>query len=46
MIPLLVLAGTALLFGKYAHHVLRARDLGTMSGYWLLEYRRQAQTIS
>jgi hypothetical protein len=46
MIPLLLLAGTALLLGKYAHDVLRAHDLGTMSAEWLVEYRRQAQTIS
>ncbi len=46
MIPLLLLAGGALLIGKYAHHVLGSNDLGTMSAEWLLEYRRQAQTIS
>ena len=42
MIPLLLLAGAALLFGKYAHHALRAEDLGTVSPEWLHEYRREA----
>jgi hypothetical protein len=46
MIPLLLLAGTALLFGKYAHHVFRAEDLGTVSHEWLREYRRDAHTTS
>jgi hypothetical protein len=44
MIPLLLLAGTTLLFGKYAHLALRAADLGTMSAEWLHDYRRQAHT--
>ena len=46
MIPIILLVGVALAFGKYAQHALRAGDLGTMSPDWLLEYRRQAQTIS
>jgi hypothetical protein len=46
MIPFLLLAGTALLFGKYAHHAFRVGNLGTMSPAWLVEYRRQAHTTS
>ena len=46
MIPLFLVVGAVLLFGKYAHHALRAGSLGTMSADWLLEYRRQAQTVS
>ena len=44
MIPLFLLVGVALAFGKYARHALRAGDLGTMSPDWLVEYRRQVQT--
>ena len=46
MIPLFLLVGVALAFGKYAQYVRRAGDLGTMSADWLFEYRRQAHTIS
>ena len=46
MIPLLLLAGAALIIWKYAHHAFRVGNLGTMSPDWLVEYRRQAHTTS